>query len=147
MCVCVSACAKRKCKERMQIDLGPLTSTCINFAAIVIWPRNANAAKAFQAFHNFTQITRKPKETETGNASLSQVYWMCLKSAHTMCFCFLGSVYSSAKSTVNSNNKNKKKEQQQQQHRHRSISNSSKTTYEDETFILNLLPNLLGDTA
>lgn len=65
--------------------------------------------KAFQAFHNLTQITRKQKETETGNASLSQVYWMCLKSAHTMCFCFLASVYSSAKSTVNSNNKNKKK--------------------------------------
>lgn len=55
VCVCgsVSACAKRKCKERMQIDLGPLTSTCINFAAIVIWPRNANAAKSFSAFSQF----------------------------------------------------------------------------------------------
>lgn len=140
MCVCVSACAKRKCEERMQIDLGPLTSTCINFAAIVIWPRNAEAAKAF------IQITRKQKETETGNASLSQVYWMCLKDAHTMCFFFLASVYSSAKSTVN-NNIRKKEQQQQRQRQHRSISNSSKTTYEDETFILNLLPNLLGDTA
>lgn len=38
-------------------------------------------------------------------------------------------------------------QQQQKEQQHRNISNSSKTTYQDETFILNLLPNLLGDTA
>lgn len=45
VCVCVGVC-KTEMQRAHANRFGPLTLTCINFAAIVICPRNANAAKA-----------------------------------------------------------------------------------------------------
>lgn len=95
----------------MQIDFGPLTLTCINSAAIVIWPkeRNANAAKA------------QCNALITGNAALGQVYYRSLKCAHIeSAFYFLVSVYSCAKPTVN-----KQQQQQSKQHKTKKVNNQA----------------------